>query len=521
MSLHTLSARALQAELSTGQLSSEELVGALNARTAAVDPTIRAFVHRFDEAALTEARRLDEERRQGKVRGPLHGIPLSVKENIATAGQPQTLGIRSRLGTLAPEDAVVVKVLREAGAIVMGKTNVPLLLLSFETHNEIYGTTHNPWQLDRVPGGSSGGEAAAIASGQVPLGIGTDIGGSIRIPAAFCGLPGLKTTVGRWSVWGSGTGIPGQEIIRAVMGPMARTVDDLTLLMQVVSGEAQRRFDAQIPPVAPPDPAAVSLRGLRVGVFEDDGVINPVASVRRAVAQAAEVLREAGAIVVPFVPPNGAELVDLYFSALSSDGARTIFGGMGDQGPTPQLKTLAQLAQMPSPLRAIVAAVMRARGETRVSRQIEAFGEKRVAELWALTARRTALQRAELRAWEAAGIDVLIGPPSVTPAALHNETHDFSLGAWPTMRWNLLDFAAGVVPTGRVRPAEAEVSPSGDRLDRKAALFAQGSAGLPTGAQIIAAPWREDRVLAVMGAIEAALSGDPEYPTTPIDPPRR
>ncbi|MCK6502717.1 amidase [Myxococcota bacterium] len=516
--LYTLPATELRRLLDEGSIASEELVAALHARREDVDGQVHGWVHRLDEQALHEARQADRQRRDGQPRGLLHGLPLSVKENLATPGLPQTLGIKALLEQPATADAALVATARDQGAVVLGKSNVPLLLLAMETHNDIWGTTFNPWDLGRSPGGSSGGEGALLATGQSPLGLGTDIGGSIRIPAAWCGVCGLKPTLGRWSVQGSAGGIPGQETVRATTGPMARTVGDVALLWQALSSQAQHRFDPRIPPLPAGDPGAVDLSALRVGVYTDDGVMGATPPVARAVQRAAQALRQAGATVVDFRPPDGWELVDTYFGSISADGAATARARVGDQGPTVHLATLFTMARLPAAARKLAAAVMEARGERRVAHLLRAFGDKPVARLFALNAARTRLQQRELSAWADAGLDLVLCPATVTPPALLDQTGDWSLGAWHTMRYNILDLPAGVVPVSTVRPDEAIATPGGDRLDRKASSFLSGSAGLPLSVQLVGRPWEEPAVLAAMAAVEAAVRGEEGFPRTPIDP---
>ena len=216
----------IASELFADETDHVEIVEALHARIRALDGKLHCFVSWRPEEVLAEARAADAARKQGNLAGPLHGLPVTIKDNIDIAGTDSTLGLRSRQNQPALVDAPVVKLLREAGAIILGKTNIPQLLLAQETDNALFGVTNNPWDLTRVPGGSSGGEAAAVASGMSPLGFGTDIGGSIRIPCHFCGVAGIKMTLDRWSNRGSSTAIPGQELVRSQVGPIARRVSD-------------------------------------------------------------------------------------------------------------------------------------------------------------------------------------------------------------------------------------------------------------------------------------------------------
>jgi fatty acid amide hydrolase len=516
--IYQLSAVQLRASLESGELCSEDIVRALHARTDAVDGSLGAMVHEFRDQAITKAREADQARARGETQGPLHGIPMTVKENLATVGTPQTMGIRSRVSRLAERNAAIVDAALQSGAIVLGKTNVPLLLLAMETHNDIFGTTVNPWNSSRVPGGSSGGEAAAIASGQSPLGLGTDIGGSIRIPCAWCGIPGLKPTSGFWSMRGSATAMPGQEIIRAQAGPMARCVDDLWLLMEALSPQRLHALDPRVPPIGF-EREEIGLKGLRVGLCMDDGIFAPSASVQRAVKTAARLLEEAGAEIVLYEPPESWSLVETYFGAVSADGAATIRSMMEGQRFTPQLQLLAMMARAPSWLRSIMAATLGMKGQLRAQRLLRVFGDKPLTDAWALAAKRSLHQQKEMDAWTKQGIDFLLAPPTVTPAALLGETGDWSLGAWQTMRFNLLDLPAGVLPVGVVRPDEAtgRVEPVDD-LDAKAARFEEGSAGLPLSVQLVGRPWDDARLLALMGALETRLREQPDYPVTPINP---
>jgi fatty acid amide hydrolase len=519
MDLHTLTARELASSLSRGDLSSEEIVTALFERSDAVDPKLNAFVHRFKERALEEARTKDAERARGEAEGPLHGLPVSVKENVDTKGVPSTLGLKARLGRAATSDAVTVRVAREAGAIVIGKTNVPQTLLSpFETTNHIWGPTNNPWSLEHGSGGSSGGEGVAIASGQSALGIGTDIGGSIRFPAGFCGIAGLKPTAHRWSNVGSRTAIAGQEIIRSQIGPMARTAADVAFLLRALDSPKHAEHDPAVAPLSVGDPAEVDLDKLRIGYYDDDRFFYPAASVRRAVREAVEHLRDAGAEVVPFEPPSTAENVYIFFAALSSDGGATLDEALDGEPIIEPLTLVRRVGTMPANLRRVAARAAHVLGEERVARLLDVIGKKGVDDLWKITAQRTELQLGEQRAWNEARIDALVCPLHPTPPVPQGMSKDFTLAFCYAARYNVLNLPAGVVPVTRVRADETERALLRDRLDKRAAAVEAKSAGLPVPVQVVARPYREDVALAVMQAIEDAARKADGFPWTPVDP---
>src|SRR5580693_4785123 len=228
----------------SGAVSSSELVEAHLARIEQVNPHLNAFTMVLADQARASARRAD----QGLKMGPLHGVPFTVKDSFEVAGLPTRLGSYFTPEAPAAEDSAVVQRLRRAGAIVLGKTNTPEFLGAYETDNFVTGRTNNPWNVERTPGGSSGGEAAAIASGCSPGGVGSDGGGSIRVPAHFCGLCGLKPTPGR--IPGTGHFPPGGGAFGwiGVVGPMARTVADVRALFEVMAGpDAGDALSAPVP----------------------------------------------------------------------------------------------------------------------------------------------------------------------------------------------------------------------------------------------------------------------------------
>ena len=267
--------------------SAPEVVDAHLRRIETVNPRVNAVVQVDGERALAQAREADAALARGEATGPLHGVPFTVKDNLEAAGIEMTIGAPERRGVVAERDAVVVARMRAAGAILLGKTNCPAYGGGIETDNEVYGRTNNPYDLERTPGGSSGGEAAAIAAGCSPCGFGTDSGASVRLPAHFCGLAALKPTAGRVSLTGvlDDLGQIGElSDPRTQVGILGRSVEDVALLLGVATDE----------PVPLPD-----LRGQRVAVHTDNGLHTPTPDTVEAVEAAAEALGGAEAAMHP------------------------------------------------------------------------------------------------------------------------------------------------------------------------------------------------------------------------------
>src|ERR1700757_3234841 len=306
-----LSAVSMAEQVRQKKISALELVDAHLARIAQLNPRLNAFIALDEDRARWDARALDTAAAHGDFRGPLHGVPISIKSSIATAGLRCESGTRLRAGNVPAKDAVLVSRLREAGAVILGVTNTPELLMAWETDNLLYGKTNNPWDLSRTAGGSSGGEAAAIASGCSAGGVGSDGGGSIRVPAHFSGICGLKPTPGRVPSTGHFPVSAGPFALIGVVGPMARTVGDLQALFEVMAGPDPG--DPMSAPVPVRKITKEELKQVRVGYFEDDGRTPVTLATRNAVKQAADALRQAGLTVEPFRPANLEEIRQLWW----------------------------------------------------------------------------------------------------------------------------------------------------------------------------------------------------------------
>jgi amidase len=312
-----------------GAISPVELVQAHLKQIENRNPEINAFVTVRADEALAEARACEARMGRREPLGMLGGVPVTVKDSFDVAGLTTAVGSRLRAGIRASRDAVAVERLRACGAILLGKTNTPELLAAYETDNYVTGRTNHPLDAERTPGGSSGGEAAAIAAFCSPGGIATDGGGSIRIPAHFCGIAGLKPTPGRISTTGHfpSLGYPGG--LTTVAGPMARTVEDLRLVFSVLAG-----FDAQDPFSAPAPLRVFDPPGTRIGVWEQFYDVPVLPEMRAAVRKAARALRAAGLCAEEFAPQGLERAPNLWaflFSQWPAASIRKLVEGREDE----------------------------------------------------------------------------------------------------------------------------------------------------------------------------------------------
>ncbi len=461
-----------------GELSAEEATQESLAAIDARDGDLHAFLHVDQEGALARARELDRKRAAGEEPGPLFGVPLALKANLCLAGQPVSCGSRILEGWRAPYTGTAVERLLDAGAVVVGLTNMDEFAMGSSTENSAYGPTQNPWDVTRTPGGSSGGSAAAVAAGLVPLALGSDTGGSVRQPAALCGVSGFKPTYGRVSRYGLVAFGSSLDQI----SPLARSVRDLELVSAVISGaDACDATCAEEPPLAR-SPALPDLTRLRVGVAPE---LFPDAledSSRQCAEAALEFFREAGAeireVSLPYVPHALPTYYVVATAEASSNLAR--FDGVRYGARTAGDGSLAGM----------ISATREAGFGEEVKRRI-LLGtfvlSAGYAEEWygrALRARRRLAREFE-QAFEE--VDVLVGPTTPGPAFRLGERTADPLAMYAadllTVPANLAGLPAASVPCGFV-------SENGVRL--------------PVGLQIMGAPMQDELVLGVARAYQEA-----------------
>lgn len=278
---------------SRGDLTSSEIVEAHLERVREVNPLINAITDLQSEAARKKAAEADRSIQAGKSLGPLHGVPLTIKSSIAAAGCRYECGTKLRLGEVAKTDATLVARLKAAGAIILGTTNVPEFLMAYETDNAIYGRTNSPFDPERTPGGSSGGDSAAVAAGCSAGSFGSDAGGSVRVPAHFCGLFGLKSTPGEIPRTGHWPAVAGPSTTLASVGPIAKTAEDLELLLEITAGYDPCDISS-VPRTSAHPPRREGIRTMKVGWFDHGWNTPATKETRAAVRLAADALREEG-----------------------------------------------------------------------------------------------------------------------------------------------------------------------------------------------------------------------------------
>jgi len=497
----------LEARLRSGELSAAEVVDAYIAQIERTDAALNAVVVRRFAEARAEAVAADAARAAGRPLGPLHGLPITIKEQFLLEGTPSTLGLEWRKNHRADHNGPLVTALRAAGAIILGKTNLSQNLSYIESDNPVYGQTRNPWDLTRTPGGSSGGEAAIIAAGGSALGLGSDLGGSIRIPAHFAGVAGLKPTTGRLTMMDKPEDASRPPGNMFQPGPIARNVEDLQLAMSVLAAASIGKGDTSSD--APPYPAELpNVRGLRVGIQLDEAFIRSAPAVRRALREAESDLVAAGATIVEFHPPLLADAARLFFRVMAADGAEWFRAGLHGDTPDRRAAGLLSAAGLPNLARPFIAAALSIGGQPRLALAVTAARRAEGADVEKITTDLAAYRAAYNRAMDAAGVDVVLSPPVAVPALRHGASEYLSVAnvAAYTLLYNVLGLPAGVVPVTTVRSGEESDRPARlDVVERAARETERGSAGLPVGVQVAARLWREDLVLAAMSAIEHAV----------------
>ncbi|KAK0657256.1 amidase signature domain-containing protein [Cercophora newfieldiana] len=439
--------------------------------------------------------------------GPLAGIPVSLKDTIIVGGFDTTVGFSSFVGNHrlpgTDVDGPLVRLLKDAGAVPHVKTNLPITLLSFESTNDVWGRCTNPHNERYSPGGSTGGESALLAFGGSRIGVGSDVAGSVRVPAHWAGCYALRCSTGRWLKAGICTSMPGQEGVPSVYSPMARTLGDLKYFMEAVVGMEPWRYDGSVHPVP--------WRG------EVEG--RPSPACKRALGMVEGALRREGHEIVEVHPPDMFEALRIASRLLNADGCQMFesfrrAGEWNDSGAA----QMRRLAGLPSPLRYVYYLwVKYVRRDPVWARLVRDWRPLSAYENWHLVKEREAYRSKWFQWWNEEKLDVILAPPNATPAVPHNGMYDAVSSCGYTFLFNLLDYTAGVLPVTHVDKA-LDGLPKGFNISKLNGVArgaykhydAQSMHGLPVGVQVVGRRLEEEKVLAVMQMIEDAL-GEEKY----------
>ncbi|NWU60880.1 FAAH1 hydrolase, partial [Pterocles burchelli] len=438
--------------------------------------------------------------------GLLYGVPVSIKDSIDCQGHDSTLGFIRNLNKPAAEDSVVVQVLRRQGAIPFVKTNVPQSLISYDCKNLIFGQTFNPLLYTRTPGGSSGGEGALVGGGGSILGFGTDVGGSLRFPAAFCGICALKPTGNRLSKRGIVAGVVGQKAVAAAVGPMAKDVESLALGMRALLCKDMFDLDSTVPPLPFNEEVYSSTQPLRIGYYETDFFTMPSPAMRRAVRETKQMLEDAGHTLVPFELANVDYVIfNFCIRGLFADGAASFvkkFKGELEKGST---GLLFWLGKSPNWLKTLLSWIAKPFCLLMFLIGFVLFFST-VDEVWSLHHEIEEFCHQFVAQWKKLNLDVMLCP-MLGPALGIGYPAKLSVAVSYAMLYNALDFPAGVVPVTMVTDEDEEELKNyqgyfRDLWDRNLAKAFRGSVGLPVAVQCVALPWQEELCLRFMKEVE-------------------
>lgn len=505
--------------ISAGEWTASQVLEAYIARAAQAQHKTNCLTEVLFEDARLQASQLDEEfATTQKVRGRLHGVPMSFKDQFEIAGYDTTIGFTHWANKPSTDDAFLVSLCRAEGAIIIAKTNVPQTMFAFECSNPLWGRTLNPWNAKYTCGGSTGGEAALLALDGSALGVGSDIGGSLRIPASYCGIYSLKPSTGRVSAHGTKGCRPGFEAIRVSYGPMARSTEDCDLFSRIAFGQLDP--SRRVAPV-PYRPAELPKK-LKFGYYFCDSITRSSPATVRAVQETIDALRKAGHECVEFSSVLLASAMEVFVGLVTSDGYKRMLSNLeGDpQEDSLFLSTLG--AKVPGFVRKFMCfAAQTFLGDHMFPRFFSQARTKSVLEFCEYTNRRNEVEEAWYNeVWDKYQFDGIIAPVQALPVIPHGACAYLSGIASTTVSFNVIDSPVGIVPVTRVDASLDQLSPNfkpgetgGSTMFEKW-MYQNGSrtvynpqemAGIPVGVQIVGRKWDDEKVLAMMRVVDEAL----------------
>ncbi|GJE91018.1 amidase signature enzyme [Phanerochaete sordida] len=512
------SASEIVKRIEAGEWTASEVLEAYISRAALAQQTTNCLTEVLFDEARVHAQALDEHMRcTKKLKGPLHGVPVSFKDIFDISGYDSSMGHTSEAHKPAQEDAELVRLVREAGGIPFVKTNVPQTLMFFECVNPTWGRTLNPYSADHTSGGSSGGEGALLAMDGSALGWGSDIGGSLRIPASFCGIYSLKPGHGRLSTGGAKENMPGFDAVKTVVGPMGRSVADIELACRVGFGQESENYDP-----APIPYRNVKLREkLKFGYYVNDGFIRSSPASRRAVLETVEALRREGHECVEFAIPDMLKAINIFLSLTLADGNKTLFSPIRQDPRQPELTTMAIGPEMYDWTRSLITWALRnVMGDAAIADIMSACKPTTVNEFWSVIDQQKAfIRKINKEVWEKYEFDGIIAPVLPIPPLPHQSVMYIASIACASFFYNVADSPVGTVPVTRVNPEldgltdEWRNQPivSSPMLEGllykgdKAIYNVEKMSGLPVGVQVVGRKWGEEKVVEMMKVVDGAL----------------
>ncbi|KAF8817567.1 amidase [Phlegmacium glaucopus] len=514
-------ASEIVARIENGEWTASEVLEAYIARAAFAHSKTNCITEVMLEQARRRASELDREFAATKtLQGPLHGVPVSIKEQFDVVGYDTSVGFSQWAHKPATKNADIVDQLLKAGAIIYVKTNIPQTMFAFECSNPVWGRTTNPYNENYTCGGSSGGEAALLAMDGSAVGIGSDIGGSLRIPTAYCGVYSLKPGGGRISYVGAKGPVPGFDGIVSTAGPMARSIKDLELIARVAFGSQSSNYS-----VAPIPFRDVQLpHKLRFGYYTSDNYIKASPSCQRAVLETVEALRRAGHECIEFEVPTVEVALNIFVGLTSADGYKTMLSHLGPDPKEDALFLVTLGPAVPSIVRTFAAWILETFWHDKLfADTVRIAKSKSVHDYWKLISEKNAYTK---RFYETVldkhGFDSIIAPVQALPQVPHGGCNNYSALAIATILYNVLDLPTGCIPVTRVDPAKdmltddwmtgaghgSPVFEAGIYHGKTPLYNPEATKGMPVNIQVVGRKWEDEKVLAIMNVVDEALGKD-------------
>ncbi|OAX39499.1 amidase signature enzyme [Rhizopogon vinicolor AM-OR11-026] len=515
----TATASEIVQMIAKGEWTASQVLEGYIARAAIAQAETNCVTEVLFEDARKQAKELDTEfASTQQLRGPMHGVPVSFKDQYEVEGYDATVGFTAWADKPAKKDAFLVAQFKAAGAIAIVKTNVPQTMLAFECSNPLWGRTTNPWNDQFTCGGSSGGEAALLAMDGSALGVGSDIGGSLRIPASYCGIYSLKPSADRISGLGAKGCNAGFEAVRVAYGPMGRSVQDCELFCKTIFGE-QDPSHQNVP--LPYRPVELPSK-LRFGYYLSDGMVETSPACQRAVLETVSALEKQGHECIEFKPHLSIAAMEAFVGLITADGYKKTLSHLDSDPQEGSLFLTTVGPRLPSFIRNLVCWIVNSPfvGDSLFSSVFSLARVKSVFEFTTFTDKRNQVATAWYEEiWDKYGFDGIIAPVQSLPALPHGGCAYLSAIAVATIVYNIVDSPVGTIPVTRVNvdtdqlPADFKPGRSGGSKLFEERMYTgknpiydpKAMHGMPIGVQVVGKKWEDEKVLAMMHVVDKAL----------------